>query len=72
VPAVAWQLDQHTTAVRSASAPGDAPAKVPAVVFRSHTTSTSHPVPPIDSIGGEAAVKTFAIAGGWRIVGRCG
>jgi hypothetical protein len=72
VPAVAWQLDRHTTAVRSASAPGDAPAKVPAVVFRSHTTSTSHPVPPIDSIGGEAAVKTFAIAGGWRIVGRCG
>jgi hypothetical protein len=72
VPAVAWQLDQHTTGVRSASAPGDAPAKVPAVVFRSHTTSTSHPVPPIDSIGGEAAVKTFAIAGGWRIVGRCG
>ncbi len=72
VPAVAWLLHQHTTAVRSASAPGDAPAKIPAVVFRSKTTSTSHPVPPIESIGGEEAVKTFAIAGGWRIVGRCG
>jgi hypothetical protein len=72
VPAVAWLLDQHTTAVRSASAPGDAPPQVPAIVFRSKTTSTSHPVPPIDNIGGEAAVKTFAIAGGWRIVGRCG
>jgi hypothetical protein len=71
VPAVAWLLHQHTTTVRSASAPGDAPAKVPAVVFRSKTTSTSHPVPPIDSIGGEEAVKTFAIADGWRIVGRC-
>jgi hypothetical protein len=72
VPAVAWLLDQHTTAVRSASAPGDAPPQVPAIVFRSKTTSRSHAVPPVDNIGGEAAVKTFAIAGGWRIVGRCG
>jgi hypothetical protein len=71
VPAVAWLLHRHTTSVRSASAPGDPPPKVPAVVFRSKTTSRSHPVPPIDSIGGEAAVDTFAIAGGWRIVGRC-
>jgi hypothetical protein len=71
VPAVAWLLHQHTTVVRSASAPGDPPPQVPAIVFRSKTTSTSHPVPPIDSIGGEAAVDTFAIAGGWRIVGRC-
>jgi hypothetical protein len=71
VPAVAWLLHQHTTVVRSASAPGDAPPQVPAIVFRSKTTSTSHPVPPIDSIGGEAAVETFAIASGWRIVGRC-
>jgi hypothetical protein len=72
VPAVAWLLDQHTTVVRSASAPGDAPPQVPAIVFRSKTTSTSHAVPPIDSIGGEEVVETFAIAGGWRIVGRCG
>jgi hypothetical protein len=71
VPAVAWLLRQHTTTVRSASAPGDQPPQTPAVVFRSKTTSHSHPVPPIDSIGGEEAVDTFAIAGGWRIVGRC-
>jgi hypothetical protein len=71
VPAVAWLLHTHTTTVHSASAAGDAPPKAPAVVFRSKTTSTSHPVPPIESLGGEAAVKTFAIAGGWRIVGRC-
>jgi hypothetical protein len=42
------------------------------VVLRSRTTSGSHPVPGIESIGGEAAVKTFAISGGWRIVGNCG
>jgi len=57
--------------VRSASAPGDAPPAVPAVVFRSRTTSTSHSVPAIDSIGGEAAVDTLATGGGWRIVTRC-
>ena len=73
VPAVAWLLHQHTTDVQSASAPGDKPPHVPAIVFRSKTTGTSRfAVPSIDSIGGEAAVETFAIAGGWRIVGRCG
>jgi hypothetical protein len=71
VPAIAWQLGVHTTVVRSASAPGDAPPAVPAVVFRSHTTSTSHAVPPLDSLGGEAGVQTIATAGGWRIVTRC-
>jgi hypothetical protein len=71
VPAVAWQLHVHTTVVQSASAEGDAPPKVPAVVFRSRTTSTSHPVPLLDSLGGEAGVRTIAISGGWRIVTRC-
>jgi hypothetical protein len=71
VPAIAWQLGVHTTTVRSASAPGDAPPAVPAVVFRSRTTSTSHSVPAIDSLGGEAAVRTLATGGGWRIVTRC-
>jgi hypothetical protein len=71
VPAIAWQLGVHTTIVRSASAAGDAPPAVPAVVFRSRTTSTSHSVPAIDSIGGEAAVRTLATGGGWRIVTRC-
>jgi hypothetical protein len=71
VPAIAWQLGVHTTVVRSASAPGDQPPKVPAVVFRSHTTSRSHAVPLIDSLGGEAGVRTLATGGGWRILTRC-
>jgi hypothetical protein len=71
VPAIAWQLGVHTTVVRSASAPGDAPPAVPAVVFRSRTTSTSHSVPALDTLGGEAGVETIATGGGWRIVTRC-
>jgi len=71
VPAVAWQLGVHTTVVQSASAEGDAPPRVPAVVFRSRTTSTSHAVPLLDSLGGEAGVDTIATGGGWRIVTRC-
>jgi hypothetical protein len=71
VPAIAWHLHVHTSVVQSASAPGDAPPAVPAVVFRSHTTSTSHAVPPLDSLGGEAGVRTIATGGGWRIVTRC-
>jgi hypothetical protein len=71
VPAVAWQLHVHTTVVQSASAEGDRPPKVPAVVFRSRTTSTSHAVPLLDSLGGEAGVDTIATGGGWRIVTRC-
>lgn len=71
VPAVAWQLRTHITQVRSASAPGDVPPQSPAVVLRSRTTSRSHPVPGISSLGGEAAVDTLAIGGGWRIVSQC-
>jgi hypothetical protein len=71
VPSVAWLLGEHTTAVRSASAPGDAPPQAPAVVLRSRTTTHSRPVPGIESLGGEAGVQTLAIAGGWRIVARC-
>jgi hypothetical protein len=72
VPVVAWTLDRHTTQVRSASAPGDAPAKAPAVALRSHTTAGSrYAVPSIESLGGEAGVQTLAISGGWRIVARC-
>jgi hypothetical protein len=71
VPAVAWQLGLHTTAVRAASAPGDAPPQAPAVVLRSRTTSGSHAVPGLESLGGEAAVRTLAVGGGWRIVGQC-
>jgi hypothetical protein len=72
VPLVAWQLGVHVTTVRSASAPGDAPPRAPAAAFRSRTTSSSRlAVPGIESLGGEAGVQTFAIGGGWRIVGRC-
>jgi hypothetical protein len=73
VPSVAWYLNRHTTQVRSASAPGDAAPKAPAVALRSKTTAGSrYAVPNIDSLGGEAGVQTFAISGGWRIVGNCG
>jgi hypothetical protein len=71
VPIVAWQLHVHTTVVRSASAPGDEPPRVPAVVLRSRTTSISHAVPGLETIGGEAGVRTVATGGGWRIVERC-
>jgi hypothetical protein len=73
VPSVAWYMGEHTTFVQSASMPGDAPAKVPGVVLRSKTTASSRfAVPDIKGLGGEEAVQTFAIAGGWRIVGNCG
>jgi hypothetical protein len=73
VPSVAWFLHEHTTSVQSASAPGDAPPRVPGVALRSKTTASSrYAVPDIKSLGGEEAVQTFAISGGWRIVGNCG
>jgi hypothetical protein len=73
VPSVAWYVGEHTTVVQSASMPGDAPAKVPGVVLRSKTTAGSRfAVPDIAGLGGEEAVRTFAISGGWRIVGNCG
>ena len=66
-----WRGDCTTpTAVRSASAPGDARragGRLPlqddehAAVPRRRSRASA----------GEAAVRTFAIAGGWRIVGRC-
>ena len=73
VPSVAWLLGEHTTTVRSASAPGRraAAGARPSSCARA-TTSGSHPVPGIESLGGEAGVQTFAISGGWRIVGNCG
>ena len=60
---------------RSYVATDDAAAdrmKVPGVVLRSKTTASSRfAVPDIKGLGGEEAVQTFAISGGWRIVGRC-
>jgi hypothetical protein len=73
VPSVAWFLGEHVTTVQSASAPGDLPPQVPGVALRSKTTAGSRfAVPNIATLGGEEGVKTFAISGGWRIVGNCG
>jgi len=72
VPSVAWFMGTHLTTVESASAPEDAPPVAPAVVIRSKTTAGSRfAVPNLESLGGEAAVRTFAISERWRIVGRC-
>jgi hypothetical protein len=73
VPSVAWYVGEHTSYVQSASMPGDLPAKTPGVVLRSKTTASSRfAVPDIKGLGGEDGVRTFAISGGWRIVGNCG
>ena len=63
----------HHGYVQSASMPGDLPAKAPGVALRSKTTASSRfAVPGIKGLGGEEGVRTFAISGGWRIVGNCG
>jgi hypothetical protein len=73
VPSVAWYVREHTTYVQSASMPGDVPARTPGVALRSKTTASSRfAVPDIKGLGGEEGVRTFAISGGWRIVGNCG
>ena len=67
VPVVAWHLRLHTGQVTSLR-----PAVAPAVVFRSANAPGGVPTPALDSLGGEAGVRTVAIAHGWRIVERCG
>jgi hypothetical protein len=64
VPAVAWQLHVHTSRVALE------PAR-PAVVFRARSARSGRPGPSLDSLGGEAGVRTLALADGWRIVGAC-
>lgn len=71
VPAVAWELDVPLQTVQSASQPEDRPPQAPAVVFRSRTTPRSLPLPTVASLGGEHAVDTLAVGGGWRIVSQC-
>lgn len=66
VPAVAWHLRVHTGRVTSLR-----PPVVPAVVLRSANARGGRVAPALDSLGGEAAVRTVAIANGWRIVERC-
>ena len=41
------------------------------IVLRSRNTVAASVRPVLDGIGGEAGVRTFATAAGWRIVGRC-
>jgi len=67
VPVVAWHLRLHTGQVTSLR-----PAVAPAVVFRSANARGGAPAPALDSLGGEAGVRTVSIAHGWRIVERCG
>jgi len=61
VPAVAWQLDVHTTRV------GLRP-RAPAVVFRVKTNSRSRPQPTLRNL---PSARTLAKAPGWRIVAEC-
>jgi hypothetical protein len=65
VPAVAWRLRLHGSQVTLEP-------RVPGVALRAANREGGRPAPPLDGLGGEAAVRTFAIAAGWRIVGRCG
>ena len=64
MPAIAWRLHVHTTDVKYEP-------QTRGVAFRARNTAREGPTPPLDSLGGEAAVQTFAIGNGWRIVGRC-
>jgi hypothetical protein len=64
VPVVAWELDVHAERVHL-------DPTVPAVAFRVRNTPGGPPAPALAPIGGEAGVRTFATAAGWRIVGRC-
>jgi hypothetical protein len=64
VPVVAWELGVHAERVHL-------DPTVPAVAFRARNVPGGPPAPPLEAIGGEAGVRTFATAAGWRIVGRC-
>jgi hypothetical protein len=64
VPVVAWELDVHAERVHL-------DPTVPAVAFRVRNIPGGPPAPALEPIGGEAGVRTFATAAGWRIVGRC-
>jgi hypothetical protein len=63
VPAVAWQLHVHTSAVGLRPRP-------PAVVFRARATGGARPEPTLRGLG-DARRHTLGSAAGWRIVGTC-
>jgi hypothetical protein len=64
VPVVAWNLGVHTSQVTLKP-------ERPAVVFRVQSNPAVRPGPSIAGLGGEAGVRTFATAPGWRVVGAC-
>jgi hypothetical protein len=64
VPVVAWQLRVHATRVQIEP-------RAPAVVFRARNATNARPGPSLAGVGGEAGVRTLAVGGGWRVVGRC-
>ncbi|MEA2276173.1 MAG: hypothetical protein QOC78_1133 [Solirubrobacteraceae bacterium] len=68
VPLVAWNLRVHTTAIQDAA---HEQLRAPAVVFRTRPSRGSAPGPSLDPLGGEAAVHTLGVGGGWRIVESC-
>ena len=64
VPLVAWHLRVHIRRVLLEP-------KRPGVVFRTQSNPGVPPGPPLDGVGGEAAVTTLATGPNWRIVGAC-
>ena len=63
VPSVAWLLHRAHDDRGVGERPGRrCRRRCPAVVWRSHTTSGAHPVPRLESLGGEAGVQTLAIS----------
>ncbi len=64
VPAVAWQLGVHTSAVAL-------DPHRPAVIFRVHTTSHAAAVPSLRRVD-DGPLRTLATAADWRIVAACG
>ena len=64
VPVVAWQLRVHAARVQIEP-------RAPAVVFRARNATNARPGPSLAGVGGEAGVRTLAVGGGWRVVGRC-
>jgi hypothetical protein len=64
VPLVAWHLGVHASQVTLEP-------RRPAVVFRTQSNPGVPPGPGLEGVGGEQAVRTLGVGGGWRIVGAC-
>jgi hypothetical protein len=64
VPAVAWNLRVHTSAVQLEP-------RAPAVVFREHARPGARPGPSLRGLDGANNLQTAAIGRDWRIVTAC-